>query len=88
MTKTVQTAPALSGNQMWAVIIGLVAYHDACCEENQTLSESVDRGLEKYRLLIYTIVLVTVAHLLNWLRPESDPYHRFGLFFKNLKGTT
>ena len=71
---------------MWAAIISGVVYHDALCEDNDTLSEVVDRALEKHPVLIHALVLITAAHLLNWLPTKVDPYHRLGLFFKNLKG--
>lgn len=80
------TARSLSGRSMWATIIGAVVYHDAMCEDNDTLSEVVDRALEKHPVLVHVLVLVTAAHLLNWLPSQTDPYHLIGVLFKKSKG--
>ncbi|WP_457062777.1 DUF7427 family protein [Mycobacteroides abscessus] len=77
---------ALPGKYMWAVIFGGVAYHDALCKDNDTLSEVVDRALEKHPVLVHVLVLVTAAHLLNWLPSQTDPYHLIGVLFKKSKG--
>lgn len=84
----VQRSWALTGSRMWAAIAAAVVYHELSCRDGELLSEAVDRGLEKNPVPIYALVLITAAHLLNWLPPQADPYHRLGLFFKKLKGTT
>ena len=86
LTKTAPPVRALSGSGMWAAIAAAVVYHELSCRDGELLSEAVDRGLEKNPVPIYALVLITAAHLLNWLPTKVDPYHRLGLFFKNLKG--
>lgn len=88
LTKTAPTARALSGRSMWAVLFGLVIYHEVVCDEGQLLSEEVDRALERHPVLVYLFTTVTVAHLLNWLPINADPYHWVGIVFSRMKGTT
>lgn len=77
---------SLSGSGMWTAIAAAVVYHELSCKEGELLSEAVDRGLEKNPLPIYALVLVTAAHLLNWLPPKVDPFRWVGLLFKKMKG--
>ncbi|MGW6624258.1 DUF7427 family protein [Nocardia sp. NPDC055002] len=69
---------------MWAVLFGLVVYHEVACDDGELLSEGVDRALEKHPLLVYGFVAVTVAHLLNWLPNKADPYHAVGTLYERL----
>ncbi|QPO17421.1 DUF7427 family protein [Mycobacteroides abscessus] len=71
---------------MWAAIAAAVVYHELSCRDGELLSEAVDRGLEKNPVPIYVLVLVTAAHLLNWLPSQTDPYHLIGVLFKKSKG--
>lgn len=66
-SSSVQRSRALTGNGMWAAIAAAVLYHEINCREGELLSEAVDRGLAKHPVPIYVLVLVTAAHLLNWL---------------------
>ncbi|WP_438501655.1 DUF7427 family protein [Mycobacteroides abscessus] len=86
LTKSAPTVRALSGNGMWAAIAAAVLYHEINCREGELLSEAVDRGLAKHPVPIYVLVLVTAAHLLNWLPSQTDPYHLIGVLFKKSKG--
>ncbi|MBF6428668.1 hypothetical protein IU440_28745 [Nocardia cyriacigeorgica] len=78
----------MTGKQAWAVIFGLVVFHEVVCDDGQLLSEEVDRALEKHPVLVYLFTLVTVAHLLNWLHPRVDPYVSLGALFSKMKGVT
>ncbi|SKD60907.1 Uncharacterised protein [Mycobacteroides abscessus subsp. massiliense] len=85
-SSSVQRSRALTGNGMWAAIAAAVLYHEINCREGELLSEAVDRGLAKHPVPIYVLVLVTAAHLLNWLPSQTDPYHLIGVLFKKSKG--
>ena len=80
-------ARALSGKSMWAVLAGIVLYHELAAKDGELLSHAVDRGLEKHPVLIYGFTAITVAHLLNWLPVKADPYSGFGYpLLTKLKG--
>jgi hypothetical protein len=73
---------ALRARHMWAVIAGLVIYHEAVCEPNELLSAEVDRLLDTSPVAVYVFTALTVAHLLNWLPPSIDPYRAIGKYKK------
>lgn len=62
------------GDWGWLLIVGGVVAIDLAVKEGETLSEAADRYLECRPVLTHAVALVTVAHILNWLRPEVDPY--------------
>ena len=69
--------------KMWTVIgVSVVAY-DLKCKPGQTLSEGVDRGLEKRPIATTLAVGITCCHLLNILPQRIDPFHQF---LKMVKG--
>lgn len=87
LTKPARRVLALSGRDMWLVIAGLAVVHEFTCSDDELLSKAVDRGLDKYPVLIYGFTAVTVAHLLNWLPTKYDPYVGFGYrLMTKLKG--
>jgi len=71
---------------MWAVLAALVLYHEIACDEGELLSEAVDRGLDRHPWIIRVFAIVTVAHLLNWLPRNIDPYAWVGKFKKENNG--
>lgn len=73
---------SLTAKQMWAVIAGIVIYHELACADGELLSEGYDRGLEKHAVLIYGITAITVGHLLNLLPPKADPYRWIYLIYQ------
>ena len=63
-----------SANYGWAAIgTGVLAW-DVLAPE--TLSEGVDRALEKRRFLTSAAIGITAAHLLNLLPESIDPIHQ------------
>lgn len=83
--KSVLTTPAQYGSRAWAFIAAFVAYHELACPEGELLSQAVDRGLTKHPVVIHAAVLITAAHLLNWLPLKADPYHWVYLITKGTK---
>lgn len=67
---------------MILAIGGQVVYHEAACEEGQLISQGFDRALEKHPVLVRVLVLITAAHLINWLPKQVDPYHGIYLITK------
>lgn len=59
----------------WLVLGAFVAAYDMLAPEGETLSEGVDRALERHPLLTTAAIGATALHLLNVLRPERDPIH-------------
>lgn len=60
---------------MWVAIGLAVLYHEFSCADGELLSEEVDRQLVKRPLIVYGLIAVTVAHLLNRLPQQLDPFH-------------
>ena len=50
------------------------------------LSYGCDRYLEARPGLTRSIIVITAAHLCNWLPPQLDPYTGFGQFILRMKG--
>lgn len=70
---------------MWAVIAGIVLYHECACEDGELLSEGYDRGLEHHAPVIYAVTAITVGHLLNLIHPKADPYRWIYLIYQLIK---
>ena len=62
----------------WATLATGVALYDLYAPEGETMSEAVDRALERpyLRYMAIGTVAVTAAHLLNVLPPQIDPIHQ------------
>jgi hypothetical protein len=69
----------VTAKQFLAVGGAAVLAHELLCKEEELISRQVDRWLEKptTSVIVYTFVLVTTAHLLNWLPVKADPYAGF-----------
>ena len=66
----------MNARHAWsAIALGVVTY-DVLCPKGETLSEGVDRALEKYPALTTIAIGAVALHLLNVLPPEIDPIHR------------
>ena len=50
------------------------------------LSYGCDRYVEARPWLTRSIILITAAHLCNWLPPQLDPFSGFGLLVLRMKG--
>ncbi len=66
-----------------AGLIGVVALYDIKCPKGETISEGVDRLLERHKLLTIGTIAVTALHLGNALPDRYDPIHNM---FKMIKG--
>lgn len=74
----------LNAKAGWMALgIGVAAYEIAC-PTGETLSEGVDRALERPlgRVLALGGIAITAAHLANLLPEKLDPFH-YALFWKD-----
>lgn len=62
------------GDWGWLLVAAVVIAVDLAVEDGETLSEAADRYLEHRPVLTHAVALVTVAHILNWLHPQADPF--------------
>jgi hypothetical protein len=78
----VYVVPQLSAKRAWGVLgLGVLAY-ELACPVGQTLSEGVDRALERHKLLTTAAVGLTALHLLNVLPSQLDPFTQGLRFIK------
>ena len=69
----------------WMAIGTAVLAYEACTDYDDLLSCAVDRYLARHPQLTRAVVIVTAAHLLNWLPERIDPYHGFGVMVLKTK---
>lgn len=71
----------VTAKQFLAVGSVAVLAHELLCKEEELISRQVDRWLENptASVLVHVAVIVTTAHLLNWLPNQIDPYAGFKL---------
>ncbi|WP_443093708.1 DUF7427 family protein [Nocardia flavorosea] len=67
------TRARLKAWHLWLVVIGVVVVADAIAPEGHTLSEGVDRALERRPLLTRVAIELVARHLTNDLPPHWDP---------------
>lgn len=62
----------------WGTIAAGVAAYDVFCPQGETLSEGVDRALERPygKVIALGAIAVTAAHLANLLPERVDPFHQ------------
>ena len=65
---------APSAEKAWMCLIGAVSLYDITCPKGETLSEGVDRALDKHRIITTTAIGITALHLLNVLPDKLDPF--------------
>lgn len=65
-------------NVAWGILGAAVALYDYYAPPGETMSEAVDRALQKPlgRVMAIGAVAVTAAHLINLLPPSVDPIHK------------
>jgi hypothetical protein len=60
----------------WLAVLAVVVAAEATAGPNQMLSHGVVRYKAAHPVLTTAVVLTTAFHLLEWIDPEVDPYHR------------
>lgn len=72
-------------NLAWVALAAGVATYDYYAPPGETLSEAVDRALERPvgRVLALGAIAITAAHLINVLPPEIDPIHQLAERFRD-----
>lgn len=78
--------PELKAHRGWLAVAGLVTAYELACPPGQTLSEGVDRGIEKHPWLVPAVIGGVALHLMNAYEKvgmeKLDPIHRFSEFLK------
>lgn len=71
----------------WGVLAAGVVAYDVLCPPGETLSEGVDRALERQRgkWLALGGIAITAAHLANMIPEQVDPFHRATQFKRATK---
>lgn len=73
---------------MWQLLLALIAYHELLCDDDQLLSQEVDRQRVGHPILIDLVITITALHLLRRLPQWVDPFYRVYLLSQFLKGNT
>lgn len=61
----------------WLTVLGVVVVVEiAGADDDQMLSHAVARYKRAHPVLTTAVVLATAFHLLEWLDPDADPFHR------------
>jgi hypothetical protein len=76
------------GYAAWGVLIAGTGAYEALCPQNATLSETLDDFVDRPigKLVVGTIGAITVAHLINILPHQIDPFSRAGELKDKIKG--
>ena len=53
-----------------------IAAYEIICPDTHTISEGVDRLIEKHPILTRAVIGYTALHLCNWLPEKLDLYHQ------------
>lgn len=74
----------LTAGRNWAITAGVIAALEIACPDGETLSEGVDRALERpfTRYAAVAGIGITAAHLLNVIPEKYDPFH-YALLWKD-----
>ena len=65
-----------TAEKAWLALGAGVAAYEIACPSGETLSEGVDRMIEKHPILTLGTIAITAAHLMNLLPEKIDPFHR------------
>lgn len=68
-----------------AIIVGAVAicvYERKVRDDADLISSRVEAYKQRRPLLTSAVVLITAGHLLGYITPELDPYHRAVVWFR------
>ena len=70
----------------WAALASGIAVYEVMCPRGETLSEGVDRALERPygRIAALGGIAVTAAHLANLIPQRYDPFSRILRFKDNM----
>lgn len=67
-----------TSSKAWlAMGAGIVAY-EVACPAGETLSEGVDRYIERHPVITFATIGMTALHLANVLPPQIDLIHQLG----------
>lgn len=60
----------------WLAVAAVVVAAEVTAAPDEMLSHGAARYKAAHPVLTTSVVVITAAHLLEWLSPEVDPYHR------------
>ncbi|MEV6219782.1 hypothetical protein [Nocardia sp. NPDC051833] len=72
----------ITAGHLWLALAGVVTALEVIAPDGELLSEGVDRGMERHPLLVRAAIIMTAAHLLNWLPERLDPFARLPRVWK------
>lgn len=78
----VYVKPELTAKRGWLAVGTVVGIHELACGSGQTLSEGVDKALERYPVPTALAIGVTSLHLLNLIPERIDPLHQVSEWLK------
>lgn len=76
--------PELTAERGWLAVGAVVLGHELLCGHGETLSEGVDKALEKHPVAVTLAVGTVALHLLNVLPEKLDPLHQAHRLLKPL----
>lgn len=75
--------PEITAKRGWLAVGAVVLGHELLCADGHTLSEGVDKALEKHPVATTLAVGTVALHLLNVLPERLDPIHRLASYGKS-----
>jgi len=74
----------LNARNGWMAVGALIVSYEIACPDGETLSEGVDRALERPlgKVLALGGIAITAAHLANLIPEKYDPFH-YALLWKH-----
>lgn len=65
-----------AGDKAWQVLLGSAAVYEALAPQNELLSESADRWIEKHPVIVPAVIGYTALHIMNRLPSKIDIFHQ------------
>lgn len=65
----------------WLAVLAVVAAAEVSACPGQMLSHAMVRYKAAHPVVVTAVVLTTAAHLLEWIPPPVDPFHRLACWF-------
>lgn len=63
-------------DKAWLALLGVIVVIELVADDDEMLSHGAARYKQSHPVITTAVVCTTAAHLLSWLPPDYDPYHR------------
>lgn len=70
-------------NKAWGVLAVGVLIYDWLAPTGETMSEAVDRAIERHPIITIGAIGAVALHLINALPERVDPLHKLAEVFRN-----